>query len=181
MSSKIFTTVAAAALACSLGSIGAKASEIVSPPPPEVLFTITSQTVPTITFELLESPSPNVSVSGGFFEIDNVPVAANGLPAGVDDFVFYNLSQGGGLSDTTYFPDGGITSAQLYTGTEQAPTFVPGTYTGSYGIEADPLATITISATPLPSTWLMLVGGFIGLGFFAHRGTKNRSATIAAA
>jgi hypothetical protein len=37
------------------------------------------------------------------------------------------------------------------------------------------------ATTPLPSTWLMLLSGFVGLGFFAYRGTKNRSAALAAA
>jgi hypothetical protein len=35
-------------------------------------------------------------------------------------------------------------------------------------------------STPLPSTWLMLVSGFIGLGFFAYRGSKKNVAAIAA-
>ena len=35
--------------------------------------------------------------------------------------------------------------------------------------------------TPLPSTWLMLLSGFIGLGFFAYRGTKKAAAPLAAA
>jgi hypothetical protein len=41
--------------------------------------------------------------------------------------------------------------------------------------------TIALSSTPLPSTWTMLIAGFVGLGFFAYRGTKNRSAAIAVA
>ena len=36
-------------------------------------------------------------------------------------------------------------------------------------------------SNPLPSTWLLLLSGFVGLGFFAYRGTKKRSAAIAAA
>jgi hypothetical protein len=35
-------------------------------------------------------------------------------------------------------------------------------------------------ATPLPSTWLMLLSGFLGLGFLAYRGTKKRTAIAAA-
>ena len=35
--------------------------------------------------------------------------------------------------------------------------------------------------TPLPSTWLMLLSGFVGLGFFAYGGTKKNSAAIAVA
>ena len=38
-----------------------------------------------------------------------------------------------------------------------------------------------IAATPLPSTWTMLIAGFVGLGFFAYRGTKKNAATLAAA
>lgn len=34
-------------------------------------------------------------------------------------------------------------------------------------------AQFSSSATPLPSTWLMLLSGFIGFGFLAYRGTKN--------
>jgi hypothetical protein len=37
------------------------------------------------------------------------------------------------------------------------------------------------ATTPLPSTWLMLLTGFVGLGFFAYRGTKKRTAALAAA
>ena len=36
------------------------------------------------------------------------------------------------------------------------------------------------STTPLPSTWLMLLSGFVGLGFFAYRGTKKNSVAFAA-
>jgi hypothetical protein len=38
-----------------------------------------------------------------------------------------------------------------------------------------------LAPTPLPSTWLMLFGGLAGLGFLAHRGSKNGSTAFAAA
>ena len=38
----------------------------------------------------------------------------------------------------------------------------------------------TVATTPLPSTWLMLLSGFVGLGYFAYRGTKKRTAALAA-
>jgi hypothetical protein len=38
-----------------------------------------------------------------------------------------------------------------------------------------------VSATPLPSTWLMLLSGFVGLGYFAYRGAKKNTAALAAA
>lgn len=37
------------------------------------------------------------------------------------------------------------------------------------------------TATPLPSTWLMLIAGFAGFGFLAYRGTKKNSVALAAA
>jgi hypothetical protein len=41
--------------------------------------------------------------------------------------------------------------------------------------------TTSPTATPLPSTWLMLLSGFLGLGVFACRGTKKNTVAIAAA
>ncbi len=35
------------------------------------------------------------------------------------------------------------------------------------------------TATPLPSTWTMLIAGFVGLGFVAYRGTKKGAAALA--
>ncbi len=41
--------------------------------------------------------------------------------------------------------------------------------------------TTAATATPLPSTWTMLIAGFVGLGFFAYRGTKKNGTAVAAA
>ena len=35
---------------------------------------------------------------------------------------------------------------------------------------------LAIATTPLPSTWTMLIVGFVGLGFFAYRGTMKNAA-----
>ncbi len=45
----------------------------------------------------------------------------------------------------------------------------------------DDVSLTAATATPLPSTWTMLIAGFLALGFFAYRGTKKGSAAIAAA
>jgi hypothetical protein len=37
-----------------------------------------------------------------------------------------------------------------------------------------------LSATPLPSTWTMLIAGFIALGLFGYRGSKKNAAALAA-
>jgi hypothetical protein len=39
----------------------------------------------------------------------------------------------------------------------------------------------SLTTTPLPSTWLMLLGGLVGLGFFVYRGPKKNAAALAAA
>jgi hypothetical protein len=38
-----------------------------------------------------------------------------------------------------------------------------------------------VTATPLPPTWLMMLSGLVGLGFFVYRGTKEGPAAIIAA
>jgi hypothetical protein len=38
-----------------------------------------------------------------------------------------------------------------------------------------------IGAAPLPSTWTMLIAGFVGLGFFAYRGSKKNAGGLVAA
>jgi choice-of-anchor C domain-containing protein len=45
----------------------------------------------------------------------------------------------------------------------------------------DVVVSPNVAATPLPSTWTMLIAGFVGLGFFAYRGAKNNPAALAAA
>jgi hypothetical protein len=60
-----------------------------------------------------------------------------------------------------------------------------GTYTGggNFGGDSYPGFEGTagiLTATPLPSTWTMLIAGFVGLAFFAYRGTKKNAAALAA-
>jgi hypothetical protein len=38
-----------------------------------------------------------------------------------------------------------------------------------------------VEVAPLPATWTMLIAGFIGLGFFAYRGSKKNAVAISAA
>lgn len=147
-----------------------------------VTFTITSDE-PTITFEVPLSPMPDSSTAGISFTLNDILVSANGSPAGTDGFTFYNqLGDGGGLTDNTYFTGSGIFANQLYIGTEASPTFALGTYQGTYTGDrgVDPDATIVISSTPLPSTWLMLLSGLVGLGFLGYREAKKSSVVATA-
>jgi len=56
-----------------------------------------------------------------------------------------------------------------------------GLFIGAYNVYTNNTGPVSVNATPLPSTWTMLIAGFAGLGFFAYRGSKNRSAALAAA
>lgn len=53
-----------------------------------------------------------------------------------------------------------------------------------FGLRVEMTGTAAVSEigpTPLPSTWLMLLSGFVGLGYFAYRGSKKNSVALAAA
>ncbi len=52
--------------------------------------------------------------------------------------------------------------------------------TGNQGLVYE-VGTTTALPTPLPSTWTMLIASFLGLGFFAYRGSKKNSAALATA
>jgi hypothetical protein len=50
----------------------------------------------------------------------------------------------------------------------------------SNGSQAD-FDNVTLTATPLPSTWTMLFVGLLGLGYLAHRGSKQSLTEVVAA
>jgi hypothetical protein len=83
--------------------------------------------------------------------------------------VFNYYSPPGGGDPTTAFNvwGNGGTSGSLAT---TASYDVNTNFNGTYSI---------VAATPLPSTWLMLLSGFAGLGFFAFRGAKKNIALAA--
>jgi hypothetical protein len=55
------------------------------------------------------------------------------------------------------------------------PSGAPSSPPGDYAIS------LSITATPLPATWTMLIAGFGGLGFVAYRGSKKSTGALAAA
>ena len=84
---------------------------------------------------------------------------------------FLQVTQPDSLSDEVW--NGNSTGA---TGT----VFTGGVY-GTDSLSAFDVLGSSVAATPLPSTWLMLLSGFVGLGFLAYRGTKKNAAALAAA
>ena len=61
-----------------------------------------------------------------------------------------------------------------------APGTVPDIYGAPNWFSSANMQFSAVGATPLPSTWLMLLSGFVGLGYFAYRGTKKRTALAVA-
>jgi hypothetical protein len=79
-----------------------------------------------------------------------------------------------GSKDTLTVPVG---ATELYLGLPDALGFQnpPGYYNDNSGA-----FTVDITATPLPSTWTILIVGFLGLGFVAYFGSKKSVAVAAA-
>jgi hypothetical protein len=63
----------------------------------------------------------------------------------------------------------------FYVGGGGGVGYIPAVPEESY----DPSFGSFLVATPLPSTWLMLLSGFVGLGYFAYRGSKKAVAIAA--
>jgi hypothetical protein len=105
-----------------------------------------------------------------------------GTPVTLTNLTFYASTDGGGLSagnGESHTPGNfNVEGDQVYTGSESAPVFSPGVFSECNDGPGF-CDTLTVSATPLPSTWLMLLSGFVGLGFFAYHGAKKNSAVAA--
>jgi len=140
-----------------------------------LLFTLSG--TDNITWVLDSSRTPDDVDLGNSFDFAGV---------GPSNYLtFFSTGQLGGLTASTQ-PGGAGSSVfnlvgpQIYSGLESSPVFTPGIYLGLTGLGNPGIEdTLTISETPLPSTWLMLLSGFAGLGLFAYRGTKRRAAAFA--
>jgi hypothetical protein len=192
---KVLISAAATAFVLSLASGGAKAATA------QFQFTVVGPTVVdgiydvvnTVTFELPESPSNPGLLTDGFDVKDvsahDTSVATNVTngssstsTGGSSDEILFSDASGGTetISDTSsWFYDvfSTLDTGAYFTGTTSNPTFVPGTYTGAGG---ESLTITNLSATPLPTTWTMLLAGIIGLGWFAYRGRKTGGAVAVA-
>jgi hypothetical protein len=73
-----------------------------------------------------------------------------------------------------------VSGPQVYTGSESAPVFAPGTF-DMVDLDNGLLGVLTVTVTPLPPAWMMLIAGFVGLGFLAYHGAKKNTAVLAAA
>jgi hypothetical protein len=112
--------------------------------------------------------------SGGavasFNGFDNNFVFGNGTFSAWNDYFYIIQPWYNGGPGSTYI------AAQFYTSNG---TTLPGNYIDYYNGQYLP-SQFTLAQTPLPSTWTMMLLGFVGLGFFVYRGAKTNLAALPA-
>jgi hypothetical protein len=176
MSSK-WLLVAAVSLASLSLTAGANAS---------VLFFQYTEGPGGVNFSFDQSSNPIPNGFGLNFSTD-VPVTNWTSNIGsASSITWFSLADSGGFeTDTSNNNFAGSTAfgPQVYTGLESLPVFAPGTFdmvdqdNGLSGV----LTVTTVTATPLPPAWTMLIAGFVGLGFLAYRSAKKNTTVLAAA
>ena len=146
-------------------------------------FTLSDGLGNTITWQLPASPTPSF-VTPFVFQLFNVPGTINGIAGETLNPEFVNQNAGGGLivgntADTIGIVGNsevieGVTFPQLYSGPENAPTFLTGTFSFpvltainelNQGVTTGTL-TITpdVTAVPEPSTLMLVAIGLLGMG-----------------
>ena len=122
---------------------------------------LANQTISAVT------PNPNFSSTAyspdGSFIYDNL-YHASGMPFDVDGLLFVTAQDPGGYWNLWGNSPGN------YSLWESA---------GSYNYPIEESGNLSVTATPEPSIWAMLLIGFTGLGFAGYRSTKRTAAAAA--
>jgi len=97
----------------------------------------------------------------------------------VSDYTFditgHSLGSMGWIAEQFFFTADGSSDTLMFASLTTDPSGNP-TYPMAFGPALD-----NVSISPLPSTWTMLILGFVGLGFIAYRGSKKNPSAIAVA
>jgi hypothetical protein len=132
----------------------------------------------------ISEPVNTLSLLWGSPNADNTITLSNGSvisyvdnasSSSLDGFYINGVLQAGTSLPNTMDPG--------YIVTISSSTFTSAVLTNTIGgfevadISAGSIST-DVSSAPLPSTWIMLLSGFIGLGFFAYRGAKKNSQAV---
>jgi hypothetical protein len=133
----------------------------------------------TFVWQLPSSPTIGAGdfMLGVFFAILDVPYSENGVaqtPSEFDFFPFPPVDEGGFQIITPSLTSPANTfGAQLYSGMENAPTFIPGTYQLNNDSPTGPIGTLAISTSsvsvPEPSSLILLGSGLLSLLGFARK------------
>jgi hypothetical protein len=142
--------------------LGALGASIAAVPASAAHFVFTSDDF-DLVFDMTNSPHPDFAVTNAISDIYNIQMTLDGNPIRNNIAFFsghypYVPGFAGGFSY-----DGTAThwfwGAQVYSGTEAAPTFVNGTYNLT-GYADGAAGTLVISNVPEPVSWAMMAGGF---------------------
>jgi len=141
-----------------------------------------------ITTGNIGSPFTVTGVTGTIFDSEIAPgpftITTLSSYAGADNLLYYPnqpFVDFGGLSFSTLTGGDfnlGLGGSGPFGYLLNASSLNPG---GFAGVPGSTDISLSVSQTPLPSTWTMLIAAFAGFGFLAYRGTKKSSVALAAA
>jgi hypothetical protein len=127
-----------------------------------------------ISFEQASTPSPEGDLDGNFTETYIWNFSGNdGDEASI---VWFDSQQFGGFQAPDATPAIRTVGSQVFTGSEAAPVFAPGVFTGIYDYSNGLTGTLTISSVPEPATWAIML---LGLGALGGAMRVSRHETLA--
>jgi hypothetical protein len=131
--------------------------------------------------------------ASGFTALSLTYSLLNNLGSNSDTVSLYSGLSGGGTLLATLTLDPAGTTVGCTTSGDEFCTWTSAATTSNFGVAESAVFASTstvlnaefdevqLTPTPLPSTWLMLLSSFVGLGIFVGLGTKNLSAAAAVA
>ena len=141
-----------------------------------------------MTAFITNSGNSDTQILQNTFGNDTGPVdISSDITPGANDLTIQDFNDLGGWTYGYIFQVNGITYAQGSCGNAGSfgcndnAQFPTNAVAFTTDIRFDVNADGNLIASPLPSTWTMLIAGFVGLGFFAYRGSKKNVAAVASA